>query len=132
MLIMVPAKRPDTIPRLNAKPMERAGKAPRAIREFGVGVSMDRLVRQTGHDSPPREDALGPAEDSRQRKREVHHQAMHEGDSKSGFRDPGLFEWRLEMTERRRNERAQNGVRIAPLFRASADQRRILEVTTCE
>ena len=92
---------------------------------------MDRLVRQTGHDGPAREDALRTAEDRRQREREVHHQAKHEGDSRIRFRDPGLIQWRLEMTECRRNAGA-NGVRIAPLFRASADQRRILEVTTCE
>ena len=48
---VVPAERRDAVAGLDAESMQRAGEAPRADREVGVGVAMDRLVGSARHDS---------------------------------------------------------------------------------
>ena len=79
MLVVVPAERGHPIAGTDAETLQRAGQAPRAGGEIGVGVPVDRLVRPTRDDLAPRKDADSVTENRLQREREVHHQAVQHG-----------------------------------------------------
>ena len=77
VLVVVPAERRDAVAALEAGLLQRDRELPRAAQRLAVVRAVEALVGQPRDDLAVAEERLRPAQQVRQREREVHHQAVH-------------------------------------------------------
>ena len=81
VLVVVPAQRRDAIAAFEAGLLERDRELPRSTQRLAMVRAMEALVGQARDDLAVAEERLRPAQDMRERQREVHHQAVHSAHS---------------------------------------------------
>jgi len=84
MARVVPAERGDAIAALDAELSQAGHETTGALEAFAVVVAKQRAIRAPAHDFLARIRPLGVAEQRRERKRIVHHEAMHTVDTVVG------------------------------------------------
>jgi len=77
VLVVVPAERRHAVAALEAGLPQGRGQLPGAPQRLAVVGAVEALVGEAGDDLAVAEERLRPAQQVREREREVHHQAFH-------------------------------------------------------